>query len=81
MKVSEGYSVADSRNLPKVDYMMLLQYMRENDAFNVAEIRGAKFMFSSRDAYVETSVGYVEVKRESATCFIKGRVCSFLIVL
>lgn len=33
--------MADSRNLPKVDYM--LQYMRENDTFNlnVAEIRGA----------------------------------------
>lgn len=74
MKISEGYAMADSRNLPKVDYMMLLQYMRENDSFNVAEIRGAKVLLSSRDAYVETSVGYVEVKRENAVCFIKGRV-------
>lgn len=74
MKVSDGYAMADSRNLPKVDYMMLLQYMRENDSFNVAEIRGAKVLLSSRDAYVETAVGYVEVKRENAVCFIKGRV-------
>lgn len=74
MKVSEGFSMADSRNLPKVDYMMFLQHMRENDNFNVAEIRGAKVLMSSRDAYVETSVGYVEVKRENSRCFVKGRV-------
>lgn len=74
MKVSDGFSMADSRNLPKVDFMMLLQFMRENDIFNVAEIRGAKIMLSSRDAYVETSIGYVEVKRENSLCFVQGRV-------
>lgn len=74
MKVSDGFSMADSRNLPKVDFMMLLQFMRENDIFNVAEIRGAKIMLSSRDAYVETSIGYVELKREYSLCFVQGRV-------
>lgn len=74
MNVSEGFSMADSRNLPKVDYMMMLQYMRENDCFNAAEIRGAKVLMSSREAYVESSVGYVEVKRERSICHVKGKV-------
>lgn len=66
--------MADSRNLPKVDYMMMLQYMRDNDCFNAAEIRGAKVLMSSREAYVESSIGYVEVKRERSVCFVQGRV-------
>lgn len=74
MKVSDGFSMADSRNLPKVDFLMLLQYTRENDTLNVAEIRGTKVLMSSRPAYVETSVGYVEVKRENSLCYVKGRV-------
>uniref|UniRef100_A0A1E1W828 Uncharacterized protein n=1 Tax=Pectinophora gossypiella TaxID=13191 RepID=A0A1E1W828_PECGO len=54
----------------------MLQYMREKDTFNIAEIRGAKVLFSSRDAYVETRTWYgtVEVKRENSICFIKGMV-------
>lgn len=74
MKVDEGYSMADSRNLPKIDFMMLLQLMREDDNYNVAEIRGAKMLMSSRDAYVESAVGFVQVKRDNALCTVKCRV-------
>ncbi|XP_047031864.1 uncharacterized protein LOC124638799 [Helicoverpa zea] len=74
MKVSEGFVVADSRNLPKVDYLMLLQYMHENECYNIAETRSAKALLASREAYVDTAVGYVEVKREGNSCTVKCRV-------
>lgn len=74
MKVSEGFQVADSRNLPKVDYLMLLEYMQENDCFNVAETRSAKTLLASREAYVDTAVGYVEVRRDGDLCIINCRV-------
>ncbi|XP_050560327.1 uncharacterized protein LOC118268450 [Spodoptera frugiperda] len=74
MKVSEGFLVADSRNLPKVDYIMLLQYMHENDCYNIAETRSAKALLASREAYVDTAVGYVEVKRDGNLCTVKCRV-------
>lgn len=74
MKVSEGFLVADSRNLPKVDYLMLLQFMHENECYNSAETRSAKALLASREAYVDTAVGYVEVKREGNSCTVKCRV-------
>uniref|UniRef100_A0A2H1VS58 SFRICE_025181 n=1 Tax=Spodoptera frugiperda TaxID=7108 RepID=A0A2H1VS58_SPOFR len=70
MKVSEGFLVADSRNLPKADYIMLLQYMHENECYNIAETRSAKALLASREAYVDTAVGYVEVKREGNLCTV-----------
>lgn len=74
MKLSEGFQVADSRNLPTVDYFMLLQYMHENECYNAAETRSAKSLIASREAYVNTAVGYVEVKREGSMCTCKCRV-------
>ena len=74
MKVSEGFLAADSSNIPKVDYLMLLEYMQENDCYNVAETRSAKTLLASREAYVDTAVGYVEVKREGHLCTVRCRV-------
>ncbi|CAH0715416.1 unnamed protein product, partial [Brenthis ino] len=74
MKLSNGFQVADSRNLPKVDYLMLLEYMHENECYNIAETRSAKALLASREAYVDTAVGYVEVKREGDMCTVQCRV-------
>lgn len=74
MKVDEGFVMADSRNLPKVDLIMLLELIREDENYNVAEIRGAKMLMSSRDDYVESAVGFVQLKRAGAICTVKCRV-------
>lgn len=74
MKTSDGFVRADSRNLPKVDLPMLLEYMHDNDVYNASEIRGAKILMSSRDSYVDTAIGYVEVKREGNKCVLKAKV-------
>ncbi|XP_048484644.1 uncharacterized protein LOC125490211 [Plutella xylostella] len=74
MKTSEGFVRADSRNLPKVDLPMLLEFMHQNDVYNASEIRGAKVLMSSRDGYVDTAVGYVEIKRDNNICSLKARI-------
>ncbi|CAG4970866.1 unnamed protein product [Colias eurytheme] len=74
MKVTEGFQSADNRNLPSVSYLMIMEYMYENDCYNAVETRCAKALLASRESYVETAVGYVEVKREANLCIIKCRV-------
>ncbi|XP_053622229.1 uncharacterized protein LOC128681925 [Plodia interpunctella] len=74
MKTSEGFQVTDSRNLPKVDHLMLMQYMHENECYNVAETRSAKALLASREAYVESAIGFVEIKCEGNLCTVKCRV-------
>lgn len=71
MKPTDGFCAAGSRNLPKVDYFMLKEFMWDNEAFNAAEIRGAEMLHSSKDAYVDNAVGYVAVKRDSGKCIVK----------
>ncbi|KAL0839251.1 hypothetical protein ABMA28_016013 [Loxostege sticticalis] len=61
MKTSDGFVRADSRNLPKVDLPMLLEYMHDNDVYNA-------------NSYVDTAIGYVEVKREGNKCVLKAKV-------
>lgn len=74
MRIPDGYSAANSTNLPNVDHFMLMQYMCNNESFNAAEIRGAKILHSTRDAYVESAIGYVAVKRQDGKCKVQCRV-------
>ncbi|CAG5022579.1 unnamed protein product [Parnassius apollo] len=48
--------------------------MHNNDVYNASEIRGTKKLMSSRDSYVDTAIGYVEVKREGSKCVLKAKV-------
>ncbi|KAL0861793.1 hypothetical protein ABMA27_009267 [Loxostege sticticalis] len=65
---------ADSTNLPKVETVMIIEFLTNNDKHNIAEVRGAKTLMSSRDSYVDSAVGYVEVKRTSATCIVRAKI-------
>ncbi|XP_073964659.1 uncharacterized protein [Choristoneura fumiferana] len=65
---------ADSRNLPHMDMFMILEYFHTNDKHNVAEIRGVKTLMSSRGGYIESAVGYVEIKRGNTECFVRAKV-------
>lgn len=66
---------ATSANLPKIDSFMVFAYFKSNPNFQQPEIRNVK---TGRAAVVETygddAVGYVELKRCSAKCHVKGRV-------
>lgn len=55
---------ADYNNLPNVDIFMITDFIRNDNRFNSAEIRGAKGSAATREEYGEKAVGYVELKRE-----------------
>ena len=42
--MSDIFVKADSRNLPKVDTVMILEYISTSSHHSVAEIRGAKIL-------------------------------------
>ncbi|XP_073948111.1 uncharacterized protein [Choristoneura fumiferana] len=66
---------ADSRNLPHMDMVMVLDYFHTSDKHNAAEMRGAKTLLASRNSYVESAVGYVELKRgNTAECIVRAKV-------
>ncbi|XP_063384862.1 uncharacterized protein LOC134670968 [Cydia fagiglandana] len=71
---ASSFHKADSSNLPKVDPYMLMEFMKNSDKHNVAEIRDAKALSSSRDSYVENAIGYVEVKHTGNLCDVKAKV-------
>lgn len=73
MKLSEGFEFADNRNLPEVNILMLLEYMLESNRYNAAEIRIAKELLRTKDIYIDTAIGYVELKREDNICTVKCR--------
>ena len=41
-KVESGYVKADSRNLPKVNIFMVLDYVKNYERFNDPEVRNSK---------------------------------------
>ncbi|XP_073941199.1 uncharacterized protein isoform X1 [Choristoneura fumiferana] len=73
-KRTANFEKADSRNLPLVDNVMILEFMTNSSNHNIAEIRGAKALMSSRDSYLSSAVGYVEVQRSLGICIVKARI-------
>ncbi|CAB3248403.1 unnamed protein product [Arctia plantaginis] len=50
--------------------------MATSSQHNLAEIRGAKILMSSRDSYVNTAVGYVKVSRTGNDSIVTCEDCS-----
>lgn len=42
LKLEPGFVKADSRNLPKIDIFMVLNYIKNDDRFNDPEVRNVK---------------------------------------
>ncbi|XP_063384865.1 uncharacterized protein LOC134670972 [Cydia fagiglandana] len=74
MRNSEGFVQADSTNLPRVETIMMIEFMQNSEKYNLAGIRGAKASLSSRASYVQNAVGYVEIKRKKDICFVQCRI-------
>ncbi|CAH0599465.1 unnamed protein product [Chrysodeixis includens] len=72
--MSDTFVKADSRNLPKVETVMILEYISTSSHHSIAEIRGAKILMSSRDSYVDTAVGYVKVGRTGSKCTVTAKI-------
>ncbi|CAH1110042.1 unnamed protein product [Psylliodes chrysocephalus] len=66
---------AQSDNLPVVDSFMLMEFIKFNDCFIQNEIRGLKAEWSMRGSYIESAVGYVQLKREENKCTVTSEIC------
>ncbi|KAI4468013.1 hypothetical protein MML48_2g00001847 [Holotrichia oblita] len=72
---AEGFVKASTNNLPSVDMFMVMDYIKRDECFNSAEIRGAKAAMVSRQEYGDSAIGYVEVKREGPQCIVQCKIC------
>ncbi|KAK9717164.1 Viral alkaline exonuclease [Popillia japonica] len=52
-----------------------MDYIKRDECFNSAEIRGAKAAMVSRQEYGDSAIGYVEVKREGPQCIVQCKIC------
>ncbi|XP_047986759.1 uncharacterized protein LOC125226722 [Leguminivora glycinivorella] len=73
-KPKADFVKADSGNLPDIDMGIIIEYLRNSDKHNIAEIRGEKTLMASRSGYVQNAVGYVELKRDNTTCIVRAKV-------
>nr|CAI5829260.1 unnamed protein product [Callosobruchus analis] len=73
-QIESGYKKASSDNLPCVDSAMIQDFFASNSDFVSAEVRHVKTKKSSKEAYGDNAVSYVQLKREGSLCFIKGKI-------
>ncbi|XP_031359073.1 uncharacterized protein LOC116182672 [Photinus pyralis] len=75
MTSEEGFVKAGSNNLPSVDIFMVMEFIKNDDRFNAAEIRGIKAAAAGREEYGDNAVGYVELKRANSLCTLQCKIC------
>ncbi|KAJ8674903.1 hypothetical protein QAD02_019541 [Eretmocerus hayati] len=75
-KLDQGFTKADSRNLPAVSTTMVYSFITNDERFNLPETKGAKSERSSKESYGDSAIGYVCLKRNSkGFCTVKAMVC------
>ncbi|GBP31447.1 hypothetical protein EVAR_17936_1 [Eumeta japonica] len=76
--MEQGFSLLNalenSTNLPRIDLLMLGEFLASNKDFRSEEFRNVKTSMSSRPSYGDDAVSYVQLKREGDIC-IKCKVC------
>ncbi|KAK4877439.1 hypothetical protein RN001_009945 [Aquatica leii] len=72
--MDEQFEKGQSNNLPKIDGLMVADYLSKNSDFVAAEMRGVKMQKSAREGYGDDAIGYVQVKRTGDTCTVKCRI-------
>ncbi|XP_047986613.1 uncharacterized protein LOC125226622 [Leguminivora glycinivorella] len=78
MDLENTFVQADSRNLPEVNTMMILEYIISSKKHSIDEIRAVKKLAASDENYIIDAVGFVELtKDENETkCIVKAKVAS-----
>nr|CAI5821548.1 unnamed protein product [Callosobruchus analis] len=65
-QIESGYEKASSDNLPCVDSDMIQDFFALNSDFVSAEVRHVKMKKSSKEAYGDNAVSYVQLKKEGS---------------
>ncbi|GBP69047.1 hypothetical protein EVAR_39248_1 [Eumeta japonica] len=73
--MEQGFTKASSSNLPRVDLLMLGQFLALNKDFCSAEFRNVKSTISSMPSYGDDAVSYVHLKRDGNLCIVKSTIC------
>ncbi|KAK4886933.1 hypothetical protein RN001_003204 [Aquatica leii] len=63
---------SQSDNLPKVSVLMVTVFLASFKCFNATETKGLKL---HKENYGNSTIEYVELKREGYLCHVRGRVC------
>lgn len=66
---------ANSSNLPRIDVLMLGDFLASNKEFCSSEYRNVKTSLSSRPSYGDDAISYVQLKREGNICTVKCKIC------
>ncbi|GBP17818.1 hypothetical protein EVAR_102677_1 [Eumeta japonica] len=70
-----GFVKANSSNLPRIDLLMLGEFLATNKEFCSSEFRNVKTSLSSRPSYGDDAISYVQLKREGNICTVKCKIC------
>ncbi|KOB75489.1 Uncharacterized protein OBRU01_07391 [Operophtera brumata] len=73
--MEQGFTKANSSNLPRVDLLTLGEFLASNKDFCSAEFRNVKTTISSRPSYGDDAVSYVQLKRDGNLCIMKAKIC------
>ncbi|KAJ8677670.1 hypothetical protein QAD02_013457 [Eretmocerus hayati] len=75
-RLKEGFTRADSRNLPAVSTTMMYAFIPTDERFNLPECKRAKTERYSKESYGDAAIGYVSLKRnKKGFCTVKAMVC------
>ncbi|KAL0829803.1 hypothetical protein ABMA28_003286 [Loxostege sticticalis] len=69
-----GFVKANSANLPRIDLLMLGEFLATNKEFCSSEFRNVKTSLSSRPSYGDDAISYVQLKREGNICTVKCKI-------
>ncbi|XP_013194034.2 uncharacterized protein LOC106137691 [Amyelois transitella] len=70
-----GFIKANSSNLPRVDLLMLGDFLASNKDFCSSEFRNVKASLSSRPSYGDDAISYVQVQNDRNICTVKCKIC------
>ncbi|CAH2101068.1 unnamed protein product [Euphydryas editha] len=69
-----GFVKANSANLPKIDSLMVTQFLASNHNVFTSESRNIKTSLSQKESLGDDAVGYVQLRKEPPVCTVLGKI-------
>ncbi|KAF5282062.1 hypothetical protein FQA39_LY00586 [Lamprigera yunnana] len=73
--MEQGFIEENSSNLPRIDLLMLGEFLASNKDFYSSEFRNVKTSLSSRPSYGDDAISYVQLKLEGEIGTVKCKIC------
>ncbi len=72
--LKSGFVKGDSRNLPKVDSLMVFSFMSNDSRFVSASTRDGKIQRAARESYGDSAIGWIQLKEDGNLTTVIGRI-------